>query len=331
VLDDLSPLRQIDAMRAASDFALLVPRPAVRLHPAPFQGTPEPRDEPMGENPLRGAIVDYSLKAAASGPRQVVLDILDAKGAVVRHYASDSRPKPVDLQRIRTTPDWAPVPEPPSAAAGMHRFVWDLHDALPDELVSPTSTRSGPWAPPGRYTVRLTVAGKSVTQPLVVVRDPRLPSSVTDPDLVSQHELARDIQAERVRVAAGWHQAERLREQIAERREKAGAGAISALDAFTATLDRAAGPAPLVPGEEFFDVEVADPTSLRRLALSLSKLQSAVESADAAPTPDYLTGFAERRKMVAAGLARWQELLASDLPKVNRSLEGAGLSPLTTE
>jgi hypothetical protein len=210
----------------------------------------------------------------------------------------------------------------------MHRFVWDLHDAVPEELATPTSTRSGPWAPPGQYAVRLTVGGNSVTQSLVVARDPRLPSTVTDADLVRQHELSREVQAERVRVAVGLRQAAALRKQIAALRGKAGA---AALDALAAAVDRAAGPPIVVPGEEFFDTEEVDPTTLRRLAFTLSGFQSAVESADAAPTPDAVTGFAERRKTVAAGLARWRDVLASDLPKANKSLEAAGLSPLEPE
>jgi hypothetical protein len=56
-----------------------------------------------------------------------------------------------------------------------------------------------------------------------------------------------------------------------------------------------------------------------------------VESADAAPTPDARTGFAERRKMVEEGLARWRDLLANEMPKVNRSLEAAGVKPLSPE
>jgi len=74
-----------------------------------------------------------------------------------------------------------------------------------------------------------------------------------------------------------------------------------------------------------------DPTTLRRLAVTLSGLHSAVQSADAAPTPDAVTGLAERRKLVATGLARWQDVLATELPKANRALAAAGLPPLTTE
>jgi hypothetical protein len=275
----------------------------------------------MAENPRAGAILDYFLKSAT--PEPVSLEILDAKGELVRRYASDDEPaSQPDLQRIQVTPDWVRVPEPPSAAVGMHRFSWDLHYALPPELAGPTRGSrggSGPWAPPGSYTVRLTRAGKTVTQPLVVTKDPRLPASITDADLVRQYELARDIQAERVRVAVALRQADTLRKQI---------GATPALDALSKAIDGAAGPPIPGSGEAFFGAVEASPSSLRRLASSLSELQSAVESADAAPTADALTAFTERGKLVDEGLARWQEILATDLPKAGKALEAAGLPPL---
>lgn len=81
-------------------------------------------------------------------------------------------------------------------------------------------------------------------------------------------------------------------------------------------------------GEEFFDTEEVEPTTLRRLSITLSGLQSTVQSADAGPTADAVTGFAERRKLVSTGLTRWQDVLATELPKANKSLETAGLPPL---
>jgi photosystem II stability/assembly factor-like uncharacterized protein len=333
VLDDLSPLRQFDAIEADSELVLFAPRSAVRLHAAPFQGSPEPRDEPMAENPRAGAILDYFVKSMT--PEPLVLEILDAKGGLVRRYASDDEPTPPpDLQRIQVTPDWVPVPEPLPSAAGMHRFAWDLHYALPKELVSPARRfrgGAGPWAPPGVFTVRLSRGGKLVTHPLVVTKDPRLPSSITDESLVHQYELARDIEAERVRVAVALRQTAALRKQIAAARDKALAGAVSALDEFAKAIDRVAGPPPSDSGGEFFDTEGTDPTALRRLAASLLELQSAVESADAAPTPDALTGFAERRELVASGLTRWHNLLEVELPRVSKVLEDVGQPPLKTE
>jgi photosystem II stability/assembly factor-like uncharacterized protein len=332
VLDDLSPVRQFDAITPGPELALFAPRGAVRLHAAPFQGSPEPKDEPMAENPPSGAILDYYLKSGASAP--LALEILDAKGALVRRYASDDKPAPPDLQRIQTTPDWVPVPEPPPASAGMHRFVWDLHYAFPQQLVSPTGGSrggAGPWAPPGQYTVRLTRGGKSVTQSLIVTKDPRLSPTITDADLVRQFDLARDVQAERVRVASALRQADTLRKQLAAARGKAKSDAASFLDALGAAIDRAAGPPRSNRGEESFDAAEAVPTSLRRVAESLSNLQSVIESADAAPTADALTAFGDRRKLADAGLARWQELLTTDVPQAGKVLKAAGLPPLTLE
>jgi hypothetical protein len=269
----------------------------------------------MAENPPSGAIVDYFVRSAATGP--LVLEVLDDKGKLVRRYTSDEKPPSADLQRIQTTADWVPAPEPPSAAAGMHRFVWDLHYELPEELVSPSRRGRvgvGPWAPPGRYSVRVSHGGRTVTRSLVVGRDPRV-RSVTDADLVRLFELARDVQGERVRVGVALRQAGALRKQIAEARERGQGKAATALDGLEKAIDLVAGPPMLSPADEFFDPGGLSPTSLRRLSRSLSELQAAVESADAAPSPDALTGLAERRKLVEVGLARWQDVLATDAPK----------------
>ncbi len=324
VLDDLSPIHQLDAKVSASEAWLFAPRQAVRLHPAPFQGTPEPRDEPSAANPPRGAAIDYFLKAA--GP--VSIEIRDEKGEVVRRFGSGDRRQPPDVSRIQITPDWVPVPEPPPATAGMHRFVWDLRDSLPEELRRPGSRESaGPWAPPGRYTVVLSAAGKTWTQPLHVARDPRI--AATDEDLVAQHALARDIQSERVAVAGALRQAAALRKGIAALRLPGEAAA--ALSKLTTAIDRAAGPPVLVPGEEFFDTEEISLTTLRRLAVSLAGLEAAVESADRAPTSDARTGFERRRAMAAEGLAKWKEVLGRELPDANKALESAGLPTLPAD
>ncbi|HEY3170211.1 MAG TPA: hypothetical protein VGK08_04335, partial [Thermoanaerobaculia bacterium] len=100
---------------------------------------------------------------------------------------------------------------------------------------------------------------------------------------------------------------------------------------FARTLDRLAGPSATLLPEDFFEEREAAPTSLRRLSTSLSRLQSTVESADASPTPDALTGFRHRREAVEEGLARWVEFLRSDLPRANGLLESAGLPTIRLE
>jgi hypothetical protein len=154
--------------------------------------------------------------------------------------------------------------------------------------------------------VRLTRAGKTATQPLVVMRDPRLSSSVSDADLSRQYELARDVSAERVRVALALRQAGALRKQLAAKPN---------LEALSKAIDLAAGPPVVNSFDEYFPTDGVPPTSLRRLYATLSEFQTVVESADAGPSLDAMTGFAERKKLVAAGLARWQKLLDTDVAK----------------
>jgi hypothetical protein len=176
VLDDITALRQIDATVAAGPAFLFRPAAVYDL-PAPSeQGTPLPKDEPQAENPPTGAILDYYLKAAASAP--VTLEILDGSGAVVRRFASDDRPQPRDPNTLNVQTVWAPESESLPATAGMHRWVWDLRPAPAGGgrgrgAGGGGGRGRGGNAGHGAYTVRLTVDGKSYTQPLVVRADPR--------------------------------------------------------------------------------------------------------------------------------------------------------------
>ena len=179
VLDNITPLRQIGGLVANVDNYLFRPADVISITPGSEYGTPKPRDEPLAENPPYGAMIDYYLKSAASGP--VTLEILDAGGELVRRYSSDDRPPEVNPELLNIPSFWRRTPEPLSAAAGMHRWVWDLR---------PTPTggggRRGAGAGgfgrggearvlPGVYTVKLTVGGKGSAQPqpLVVKMDPR--------------------------------------------------------------------------------------------------------------------------------------------------------------
>jgi photosystem II stability/assembly factor-like uncharacterized protein len=323
VLDDLSPLRQLDGRAAASAW-LFAPRIAVRLHPAGFQGTPEPKDEPAAENPPRGAVIDYLLPAAPAG--RVAIEILTEKGDLVRKYASDDKVETPDLQRIQVTEDWMPEPAPPSASAGMHRFVWDLHYAPRPELArGRRGARTGVWAPPGRYTVRLTAAGATRTQPLLLERDPRVP--VSDDALVRQYELARRVEDERVKIAVAYAQAVALRQQTAAISARASGDAGAALAELGRAMEPVAGPP--ISLEEFYSFnEPVAPTSLLRLVVSMARLQDAIESADADPTPDAVAGFAERQESVEQGVSAWKAFVQSEVPKANRALEAASLPPL---
>ncbi|HET7040863.1 MAG TPA: hypothetical protein VFI13_02545, partial [Gemmatimonadales bacterium] len=141
ILDDVTPLRQAAAARAATAAYLFRPATALRVRFGTNDPTPWPPELLAGENPPPGGLIDYYL--AADAPGRMTLEILDARGRVVRAYASDDSmlaPDPgVDpdeydkvCQEEDQTPDcdvplYWPAPQMElSTRAGMHRFSWDL-------------------------------------------------------------------------------------------------------------------------------------------------------------------------------------------------------------
>jgi len=181
VLDDISTLRQASADVVSSDAFLFRPADAILIPPNTDNGTPTQKDEPEADNPPGGAVIDYYLKSAAAGA--VTIEILNAGGTVIRRYASSDPPPVVDVNTLAVNLAWSRLPEPLSAAAGMHRWVWDFR---PDPPAGGRGRggrgagggggggRGGP--PPvatGAYSVRLTANGKTLTQPLTLKPDPR--------------------------------------------------------------------------------------------------------------------------------------------------------------
>jgi photosystem II stability/assembly factor-like uncharacterized protein len=179
ILDDITPLRQVGTRVAASAVHLYRPQDAWRVRWNMYTDTPLPPDEPAGENPPDGAVINYWLKGPVAS---VLVEIVDGAGRVARRYTSEEK---VDAVRDEGNAPayWIRPPNPPGKTAGMHRFVWDLHYTPPKATYSypiaatPGNTArvpTGVWAPPGGYTVRLTAGGQTLTAPLRLRMDPRV-------------------------------------------------------------------------------------------------------------------------------------------------------------
>jgi photosystem II stability/assembly factor-like uncharacterized protein len=177
VLDDISALRQVAPAATTADVVLFKPADAAVIPAGTDDGTPTQKDEPQAENPPTGAIIDYYLKAGASGP--VTLEILSANGQTVRRYSSADPVTQVDVNALAVNAVWQRAAEPLSGSPGMHRLVWDFRPQPPEGGRGRGGRgggggRGGP--PPvaaGSYSVRLTVNGQSYTQPLTLKPDPR--------------------------------------------------------------------------------------------------------------------------------------------------------------
>ena len=177
VIDNMSALRQINSETAQARAVLFQPAEAIQVIPGSDNGTPMPRDEPLAENPAAGAAIDYYLKTNSSGT--VTLEILDPSGELVRRYSSDDKFPAINPDTLNIPAFWMRTPEPLSAAAGMHRVIWDFRPTPPQRPAGGGGGGGGGFGRgatlvlPGVYRVRLTVEGKTFTRELVVKSDPR--------------------------------------------------------------------------------------------------------------------------------------------------------------
>ncbi|HXO18056.1 MAG TPA: hypothetical protein VN909_07785, partial [Candidatus Dormibacteraeota bacterium] len=283
VLDDVAPLRQSLGFAAGVGDAvtLFAPATAYRVRPGNQEGTPLPLDEPQVDNAPVGLYIDYYLPRAPSTP--VIIEIL-SNGAVVRRWSSAEPHKPVDPKSIPYTTHWADKHPVPAATGGAHRFVWDFHQGDAD----------GPLLPPGTYTVALQVAGKTYTQTAAVRRDPRIAAS--DADLRAQYQLAIQIDALDKAVKAARTRAQGI--------DKAKLSADRARELRAAIV----GENPPDSPDDSVGAYSHDFTSFLYLQGALDYLESAVESADAAPTPDMRSAYAKLDAIYRATLTRLEAL-----------------------
>jgi hypothetical protein len=215
ILDDLTPLRQITPEIAKSAAHLFAPQTAMRVRSDVGHDTPIPPEEPAGENPPAGAILDYYLGAPA---REVTVEILDGRGAVVRRFSSAEKPAEPDKNAAFPSYWFAPLSNV-DTTAGEHRLVWDLRYPDPPSrqknydlsAVYGTGIKGlprGPLVLPGKYEVQITVDGKSYSQPLMVKLDPRL--KVTAADLQKQFDLEMEISGAMQQGYAALEQRKRM-------------------------------------------------------------------------------------------------------------------------
>jgi photosystem II stability/assembly factor-like uncharacterized protein len=285
VMDDIAPLRQIAGV-PSTDVYLFTPAAAYRFRPGYQGGTPLPLDEPQVDNAPVGVYIDYYLPSAPRTP--VVIEIFASDGSLVRRWSSAEPPKPVNPKSVTYTTHWIEQHPVPSASSGAHRFVWDFHETNSD----------GPLVPPGNYTVRLSLNGAAHTVTANVVRDPRI--AATNADLRTQYELAKRITDLRAHVVASRTKAEQLvkAKQLPEtvrilvRRE-------------------IIGEAPPPNPDDSIGAYSHDFTSFLYLENVLDYLESTVESADAAPTPDMRTGYDKLSAIYQKTLGRLNTLASS--------------------
>jgi photosystem II stability/assembly factor-like uncharacterized protein len=223
ILDDITPLRDAHASVADSTY-LYQPATAIRARRDTYPDTPLPPDEPVGENPPDGVVIDYTIGSKAVGP--VEITISDSARHIVHTYASTDQPEALDAD-TDVPAYWVRPTRIPSATPGHHRFVWDLHYPAPHSVVheypiaaiahdTPRDPQ-GVLADLGMYYVTLNVASElPVYRTFRIVRDPRITLSASD--FTAQFSLAKRIVAAMNRAYASMERAKAKRDTKAATR-----------------------------------------------------------------------------------------------------------------
>jgi photosystem II stability/assembly factor-like uncharacterized protein len=335
ILDNVTPLRQLTPEVAKAPAHLFRPQVTYRVRWNVNPDTPLPPDEPAGKNPPDGALIDYRLGADPGGP--VTLEILDNAGKLVRRYASDDKPEPVDPKSLNIAAQWVRPPQVLSAKPGTHRFAWDQRYPPPEGLPrsypiaavyhdTPSEPR-GPLVLPGQYTVRLTAGGRSYTQPLAVRMDPRV--RAPREALAGQFALSMECYEglRKVREASG--QVQRTLGQLEAARGRAPEGPLREEVAALAKKVKALAGPERGPGRFPGRGRREGEPSFGQLGGQLAGLLGHLQGGDAAPTTQSATAVGELKEALAGLLARWEELKTREVKALNDKLREAELPALT--
>ena len=338
----MTPLRQMTPAIASEPVHFFKPGDAWRVRRDVNGDTPFPPEVPHAENPPPGALLYYWLASKPAG--EITLEISDAGGKVIRHMSSVAVAPISDS--MQTIPEfWKEVVRPMPTEAGTNRVNWDMRydhpptfthgygqmmGAVPFE--TPWSPE-GPLAPPGTYTLKLTVDGKSYAQTVTLKNDPR--STATAVELTAQHALLTKLYDGSKEAWDGYSQVASMRSAVGVLNgSNPPAEVATALAAFTAKLvsaggnggaggraggggGRGAAPAGPPPAPNFAGIIGA-----------MNRQLEGVDSGDLAPTEPMVRAWTWTCSDLRTAVANWKTVTTVDLVAVNQVLTKNGLKAL---
>jgi hypothetical protein len=326
ILDDLPLVHQLmDAggLNSVSETKLFQPKDSYRMPGG--GGGPIPPTATLGRNPANGVVVYYSLKSKPA--TEVDLEFLDASGKSIRKFtqkiAREGEGTSSSAQPQAPPPDegggfGGGAPPRVSTDVGLNRFVWDMRyaDAVRfPGLILWAGEMRGPKLPPGRYQVKLTVDGNSLTQNFEIKADPRL--TTTPADYAKQLELGLKIRDKLSETHNAIIQIRDVRKQVEDLLKRVGAQSKPINEAGTALNKK------LTAIEEALyqtkNQSNQDPLNFPiRLNNKLAALGGVVGGAESAPTAQSYAVYDEVVGAIDAELAKLSQVMKTDVPAFNQ-------------
>jgi photosystem II stability/assembly factor-like uncharacterized protein len=325
IFDDLPLVYQLNDAVATTDAHLF--RPADTYRVGGGRGFGGGRGvATVGENPPAGAVVHYWLK----GRGEVTLEFLDAAGKIVNTYSSKApaaRPAAAQEEEGGEENPFRGAPPPRvTSGAGMNRFVWNLR--YPDATTFPglimwAGNVTGPRVPPGKYTVRLTVDGKSQSETFELKKDPRL--STTPEEYAKQISLALQIRDKLSETNGAVVRIREVRKKLDEYASSGDAKVADAAKSLTAKLTAIE--------EDLYQTKnraSEDPLNFPiKLNNKLAYVMGEIESSDNQPTAQSYVVYEDLATEVNGKLRSLNGLLSTDLAAFNKLVRDANIPAVT--
>jgi photosystem II stability/assembly factor-like uncharacterized protein len=326
IFDDLTPVRELREWltRDEKDWpaVLAFPEqtpPAIRWRY--YSTVYSTDDKNPGDNPPKGAAIDYYLKEKA---KSVTLEIVDQNGDVIRTCTNKEEKEDEDEDH----PDAREAEKPmlTSVDPGVQRVVWDLRhkgiDLIAGAKLDAGNPKVGPLVLPGKYKVRLTVDGKAFPAGTVEVRpDPRV--GMTPADYAVQHQFQVGVRDDLVKVVSTVEKLRSLRKQLVARNEllkdepKAKNGLIEDSKKLMDKLDALEAKLHNPRAEVTYDILAQKGGA--KLYSQLSFLYDTVEGSDGPITQGMKEVYKVHHKELGKLLDEWRQLVANDVAGLNRA------------
>jgi photosystem II stability/assembly factor-like uncharacterized protein len=315
LIDDITPLHQLNQTVASSDVYLFKPMPSYRMNGGQAGRRGQPKTE--GVNHSNGVMIHYFLKDTTKTVAS--LEILESSGKLIKKFS--------------TKPDKKAKEEELKIKQGMNKFVWNMRypDAEGFEgLIMWAASLTGPKAVPGIYKAKLTVNGKSSETEFEILKDPRTSGSMAD--IQAQFDFSIAVRDKLTEANKAIKQIRTTREQINRVTEpmKGKEDMKDATDLAKSILD------------EIKKIEEAlyqtknrsgqDPLNYPvRLNNKLGALGSEVDGSDFKPTEQVKAVYKEVTEKIDVQLNQLNKVMTDKIPKFNEIIKQKQVSAITID
>jgi len=189
MIDDLTPLQQLNKEITNKNFYLFKPDKSYRMHQSGGWG--RVNTKLVGENHPNGVIINYYIKNLKENDK-VRIDILDSKNKIIQSYSNktlkddnknnESKPVLSNTQDIDYALTGMTI-KSLDVKSGGNRLIWDMR--YPgftsfEGMVLYSSPNVGPKAVPGSYKVKMYYNNEIIDQEFVIAKDPRVSNTLDD-------------------------------------------------------------------------------------------------------------------------------------------------------